>query len=105
MGIIAARNILSSIDAIAEEEEISHLEDYPEIKPRMAISVGDDAVEYTEESSVVRTGPDVLQHFFGHDMGLKGTSFILTEMCEGVIILIDRKSVDCWTRLGLSVKD
>lgn len=59
----------------AEENELGNpksFDHFPEIKPRMALSIGGWAVEFTEESGVITSGPDVSERFFGDDMGLTG---------------------------------
>ncbi|PYH98627.1 hypothetical protein BO71DRAFT_416089 [Aspergillus ellipticus CBS 707.79] len=68
MGCVAAANIYSSI-LVLEPGALLVLEDCPEIRPHMALSIGTNIVCYAGDNGAIQYGKALAQSFFGGDLG------------------------------------
>lgn len=76
MGSVAAANVYSSLIAQHNPAWLSAMERYVEVKPTMALSVGDSAVCYSSGDEKVRFGKELVEPLFGSDLGWSSKSHL-----------------------------
>lgn len=77
MGSVAAANIYSSLLHKEYKNQPLLLEDCPQIQPKMALSIGTNAICYAGGDAKVQYGNELVEPFFGSDMGWQSKSFLL----------------------------
>lgn len=69
MGSVAGANVYSLLVAQHNPSWPLAMEPYVQLKPKMALSVGDSAVCYSSDEEGVRFGKDLVEPLFGTDLG------------------------------------
>lgn len=69
MGSVAGANAYASLIAEHNPSWPSAMEPYVQMKPRMALSVGNNAVCYSSSDEGVRFGDELVEPLFGSDLG------------------------------------
>lgn len=69
MGSVARANVYSSLVAQDNPSWPSAMEPYTQIKPKMALSVGNSTVCFSSGDGGVRVGQELVEPLFGSDLG------------------------------------
>jgi hypothetical protein len=82
MGSVAGANVYSSLVAQYNPTWPSAMEPYVEMKPKMALSVGDSAVCFSSGDDEVRFGKELVEPLFGSDLGWSSKSHFTSPLGE-----------------------